>query len=314
MKKGNSITIFTLLLSLLLVSSRPAAAGETLIGVVMTGNTPYYSDMHQAFSAALDSIMPSGKKARIILQRPFPDPIALSNAARKLIAADVDLIVTYGSPATLAVLHERSRIPVVYAGVYDPATLTIAGKNVTGCGYRVPLSSLLRYLKSLKKLSTLSVVYCSNEEDSVRQAGELLKLTKQQNIGLNRINIKTSAELEKIISTISGDAAFITGSSIISLGLKDILAVLKKNSIPSVSPLPDKKELGVIITLYQAPAELGEKAAEMVAKILLLGKKPRDIKPEVFRNTELVFNLREARDMGVKIPINLVAEAIKVIK
>ena len=77
-------------------------------------------------------------------------------------------------------------IPVVYAGVYDPDNADITGKNVTGCGFRVPLSSLLRYFKRLREIDTLSVVYSGMEEDSVRQRDELQALAGQQNIQVNR--------------------------------------------------------------------------------------------------------------------------------
>lgn len=314
MKRKLSIAVFSLLLfCAFLYHETSAAAEELLIGVVMTGNTSYYGAMHEAFADSLKGKTLDGKQIKIILQRPFPDSIALSNAARKLIAANVDFIVSYGSPSTLAVMQEKSGIPLVYAGVYDPEPLQIAEAGVTGCGYKVPLSSLLRHLRSLKQVSILSVAYSSLEEDSVRQLNEISALATEQGVALQKINIRYPKDLINIAPEMIGDALFITGSAIVSELLDPLLLVFREHGQPSVGIFPDVKESGVVITLYQSPKEQGEKAAEMIHK-LMLGQQPNSVKREILRDTELVFNIREAKSLGINPPINLISESTQVIK
>jgi putative ABC transport system substrate-binding protein len=48
--------------------------------------------------------------------------------AAKLVAVGSDVIVSYGAPATLAVMNETSDMPIVFAGVYDPQSVGITGK------------------------------------------------------------------------------------------------------------------------------------------------------------------------------------------
>jgi ABC-type uncharacterized transport system substrate-binding protein len=314
LKRKLSIAVFSLLLfCAFLYHETSAAAEELLIGVVMTGNTSYYGAMHEAFADSLKGKTLDGKQIKIILQRPFPDSIALSNAARKLIAANVDFIVSYGSPSTLAVMQEKSGIPLVYAGVYDPEPLQIAEAGVTGCGYKVPLSSLLRHLRSLKQVSILSVAYSSLEEDSVRQLNEISALATEQGVALQKINIRYPKDLINIAPEMIGDALFITGSAIVSELLDPLLLVFREHGQPSVGIFPDVKESGVVITLYQSPKEQGEKAAEMIHK-LMLGQQPNSVKREILRDTELVFNIREAKSLGINPPINLISESTQVIK
>jgi len=68
----------------------------------------------------------------------FPDLIA------ELIAADVDVIVTAGTPATLAVQKATSTVPVVMAAVGDPVATGIVpnlarpGGNITGLSAIAP--------------------------------------------------------------------------------------------------------------------------------------------------------------------------------
>lgn len=302
----------TILLALLLGVLLPVSAwSKTVVGVMMPGNSPYFQEIHKAFTTTLAAKLPSATGFEIIIQKPYPDAIALSNAARKLLAAEPDLIITYGTSATLSVLNEKSLPPLIYGGVYDPLTAQLKGPKVTGCGFKIPLTSLLRYLRELKKIETLDVLYCSLEADSVGQLNELAELAKEQQLALNQINLKSREDLNK--ATLKGDALFLTGSGIAASMLDEILALAKGRQQPSASVFPDRDEAGITIALYHDPLAQGRKIAE-IAALVIAGRSPAEIKVESLRNTELMFNLKEAKNIGVKIPFQLVAEASKVIK
>lgn len=311
------ITLHRSLLRLLFIvlfalAVTPDAHAEKQIGVIMTGDIPYYWSIHEALVAELKSRFGPNEKVGIILQRPFPNPMSWTNAARKLIAYDVDLIVTYGMPATQAVLHEKSPIPLVYAGLYEPDSVVVAGSNMTGCGFKIPLSSIIRYFKRLKPLQTLGIVFSSVEEDSVRQYKTMNELLEQQDIKALEIDLRTRADLD-LLKTKQLDAVFITGSSLAHLWLDDILAILNKEQIPAADIFPDDSGAGVLMTLGQSPSAQGQMAAEMAAKIIH-GAKATSIAPHVFRDTELVFNLLTARHLGITFPIQMMLEATKVIQ
>lgn len=289
------------------------SAGKVLIGVIMTANISYYDTMHQAFVANLQKTLPPGEEVQFILQRPFPDPIAWSNAARKLIAVEVDLIVSYGAPATHSVLFEKSKIPVVYAGVYEPEAAEIKSQYVTGCGYRVPLSSLLRYFKRIKDVNKLLAVYSSTEEDSVRQMNELASLAKEQKIELTWVDIRSQGDVKKLKKVGRGDAVYITGSSLAHTWMEDILFLLDEKKVPAVDIFPDPIEMGLLITLFHPPELQGEAAAKMALKIIG-GEKAENITPQLLRETELVLNLVKARALDITLPLQLMVEATRVIK
>jgi len=305
--------LLTFLFSVLFVlAAAPDSHAEKRIGVIMTGDVPYYGAIHEAFVAELNSRFAGGEKIEIILQRPFPNALSWSNAARKLIAFDVDLIVAYGSPAAQAVIHEKSSIPLVYAGLYEPEQAEVSGKNVTGCGFKIPLSSIVRYFKRLKTISTLGIVFSGVEEDSVRQGKTMKELAEQQNIKTLEIDIRSRADLEKLKAQ-KTDAIFMTGGSLTHLWLDDILSILRKEKIPAADIFPDDSESGVLMTLYQPVHSQGQMAAEMASKILL-GEKPENIAPHTYRDTELVFNLIAARHLGIVFPIPLLIEATRVVQ
>lgn len=301
-----------LLAALFVLAAASAVHAEKRIGVIMSGDISYYETIHKSFVATLTQKFAGSEKIEIILQKPFPNPISWSNAARKLIAFDMDLIVTYGSPATLAFIDEKSRIPMVYAGVYEPNHASTNVKNVTGCGFKVPLSSILRYFKRLKTIHTLGIVLNSGEEDSLRQYETMRALSAEQNVKTLKIDLRSQSDLDKL-QTIQADAVFITGSSLAHLWLEEIVTILDKKQVPVADIFSDDTETGVLMTLYQPPHSQGEIAAEM-ARQILQGAKPGDIAPHTSRDTELVFNLIEARHLGLNFPIQLLIEATRVIE
>ncbi len=201
-----------------------------------------------------------------------------------------------------------------YRTIYSPSgSRPRISRFISSCGFKVPLTSILRYLRSLKQISTLSVIYNSLAEDSVRQADELQSLAREQHIHLTKINIKSHRDIEKLEFIVDDGTFFITGSAIVSSFTGDIIPILQNKMSPSAGIFPDQAAAGVTLALYQPPAEQGKKAAEMAAKILL-GTPPKDIAPIVLRDTELVVNLRAAQKIDINFPIHLIVEATKVIR
>ncbi|MGV1099087.1 ABC transporter substrate-binding protein [Thiovibrio sp. JS02] len=294
------------------LAAAPDLHAEKRIGVIMTGDVSYYGAIHETFVSELSQRIAGNEKIEFILQKPFPNPISWSNAARKLIAFDVDLIVTYGAPATLAVIHEKSRIPVLFAGYYEPEQTVAADGNVTGCGFKIPMSSIMRYFKQLKAVKTLGIVFSSVEEDSVRQFETVRSLAAQQNIMAVKIDIRSREDLD-MLKPMKPDAVLITGSSLVHLWLADILAILQKEQIPAADIFPYDSDSGMLMTLFHPPRSQGQLAAEMAARILR-GEKAANLSPQTLRDTELVFNLVEARQLGITFPIHLLIEATRVVQ
>ncbi|MBI5188585.1 MAG: ABC transporter substrate-binding protein [Nitrospirae bacterium] len=278
----------------------------------MTGNIPYYNEMHHAFVSKLQR-EGYADNVKIIIQKPYPDPISWSNAVRKLVAADVDLIVTYGAPATLSAVRERIKIPIVYSGVYEPIAKGIKSKNVTGISFRVPVSSLIRYLRGVTTVSSLGVIYNEAEEDSVHQLMELMRLSEQYGFEVEKIRLKRPEDANRMLSYKKTDAIFITSSSLVNMAADSIINIAKANRVPTVSLLSGTTGSEAIITLSVKPGEQGEKAAEKVIKILN-GIPAERIQAESSRGTELIFNMKEANAMGLRLSMDLITEATRIIK
>ncbi len=293
------------------VFSSPCFSAENTIGVIMPGNLPYYQEVHQAFMAQLEREGISAVKT-VLVQKPYPDAISLSNAARKLIAADVSVIVAYGAPAALSVANERTRMPLVYAAAYESYMSQNSISNSTGINIKLSLSSLLRYIRGLTQISTLGVVYSGNEQDSLFQFREISKIAGQYGIRIEGINLKRHQEAKEKLDGLKIDAVLITGSAVGHLALPAISEITRERKIPLGSFLLGR-DSHPVVALGANPVEQGIKAAEK-ARNILEGVSPKKIRVETARDVELIFNLREANSMGWNLPMELVTEATNLIK
>ncbi len=67
-----------------------------------------------------------------------------------------------------------------------------------------------------------------------------------------------------------------------------------------------------MITLVSDPEEQGRLLANQLKEILQ-GKAPQDVPPVCCRKIELVYNVKDANRMGLKISMDLITEATKLI-
>lgn len=299
--------------AILLLGATSATAGDKTIGVVLSGNIGYYQDVHRAFTNGLAKEGFDKRKVDTLLQMPAPDPLSWTNAVRKLIVADVNVLVTYGGAAAALSIKETKSLPIVYAGVYDPAGIGVSARNITGISSKVPLTSLLKYAKKLVHFSKLAVVYNELEPDSVKQVEELSALEGQHGFQTVKIAVKRVDDAKALTFTGKADVVLISTSAVANEALDAIVKAAHGAKIPTLSQMGGAGDRGVILTLAPSAAEQGEAAARMAAK-LLSGENPAAIAPEVPKLIELVLNLKEAATFGLKPPVDLITDSTRVIK
>jgi putative ABC transport system substrate-binding protein len=302
-----------MLLAVLALFAAPAQAADKTVGVVMSGNVGYYQEVHRAFVGALAKEGFDHRMVDTLLQMPSPDPLSWTNAARKLVVAEVNVLVTYGAPASLAAIKETKSIPLAYAGVYDPAAVGVSAKNVTGISSKVPMTSLLKYLKKMMPFTRLAVVYNELEPDSARQADELVQLESQYGFQTVRMPVKRADEARKLVFAGKADAVLISVSAAVNEALESVVKTAHAAKVPTISQLGGTAEHGVILSIAPSATEQGETAARQAAR-LLRGETPAGIPAEVPKLVELVVNLKEAGAIGIKVPFDLITDATRVIK
>jgi len=299
-----------LLFCLFLSAGVSASAADKTIGVVMTGNIPYYRDIHKAFTEGLAAEGLAPGSFEIIQQTPNPEPMSWTNAARKLVAVGADVIVSYGAPATLIVLGETSEVPVVFAGVFDPQTIGVLGKNATGVSSKIPVASLLKNFKSIAPFSNLGIVYSESEKDTVIQANEAKQMEGTFSFRAVKFNVKKPEDVAKIANV---DALFLTTGCAAMHCVNNILGIARKAKIPTATTIGGGESSGIVLTIAANPQEQGREAAKMVARVIK-GTKPAAIPFQQPKKIDMIINLKEANELGLKVPFDLLTSATRVIK
>jgi putative ABC transport system substrate-binding protein len=297
-------------LLLSMVMSGLSLASEKMVGVLMTGNVPYYREVHKAFTQTLASEGFAPGRVTVVMQSPNPEPMSWRNAARKLIAIGSDIIVSYGAPATLTALGETSDIPVIFAAVFDPAAVGISARNATGISSEVSVTGLIKNLKSISNFSTLGVIYNEDEKDTVIQANEVRQLERTYGFRSVRFNIRRTEDTPKIARV---DALFLTTSCSAMYCVNNIVSIARRGRMATASTIGGGENNGLILTMEANPAEQGAEAALLVAKILR-GAKPSSLPVLQPKKVDLILNLREAASLGLTVPVDLLNAATKVIK
>jgi putative ABC transport system substrate-binding protein len=92
-----------------------------------------------AFTQALADLgWTDGRNVRVDLRRHGGDNNRIRALAQELVGLQPDIILTYATPATVAVQRETQTIPIVFAGVTDPVAQRIVARldrpsgNITG--------------------------------------------------------------------------------------------------------------------------------------------------------------------------------------
>ncbi len=298
--------LILLLISFVSFIKESHAIEKRTIGVILPSNVTYYEEIHTHFLKKMEATIVA-RQIDFLIQKPFPDPIALSNAARKLIAHNVDIIFCYGTEATIATLKERPDQPVIYVAGYTPALERYRTKNSTGVEFKTPISSITRYLNSMKEIKTLGVVYNPLESDSLYQLDEIMRCCPFYKMTVIKLIIKRPSDIRQVLENINVDALIFTTSSIANIALSNF----REYRIPVASLLP-RRDAKPVISLYPSPKKQAEKAAAIIQAVLK-GKKPHEIARDSGADMELIFNLGEAQRMGLRIPADLLTEATEVI-
>jgi putative ABC transport system substrate-binding protein len=243
----------------------------------------------------------------------------------ELLAAKVDVIVTAGTPAALAVKGVTSSTPCVMVAVGDPvgtkliASLARPGGNLTGLSSVAPdlegkRLELLRDI--LPNLSHVAVFLNSSNlfhETGVRQAREAAQSLR---IKLQFLDVRKAEELDGAFAAITKEqpeAVLIFADRVFLHNRTRIIDFIAKSRLPSVNAYRELVEAGGLMSFGPSYGDMHRRAAQYVHKILK-GAKPADLPVEQPVKFELFVNVKAAKALGITVPPTLLARADEVIE
>jgi ABC-type uncharacterized transport system substrate-binding protein len=275
------------------------------VGVILTQGVAFYSEMHEAL---VKKVSKKRGDVKFLVQRPYPDPISWNNAIRKLQAAEVSAVVTYGGAPTYAAAKERLKVPVVFAGLYKPAAAGIKAANFGGAQSDIQVTSVVPYIKELNNASVIGVIYNSWEEDSARQFADLRDYLLRNGYKVQGFNLQRPGDISVILAGSRVDALVVTSSATAASAYQTLLNIAGSLKIPVASLLFDGQKAAVI-TYSADPEEQGEMAAGILLDSLRSSRPARaDSKKAI-----LTYNFKRGSELGLRVSFGLVMNATEVI-
>ena len=246
--------------------------------------------------------------------------------AADLVRLKVDLIVVTGPNAGLAAKNATATIPIVMANAGDPvgaglvASLARPGGNVTGLSGLTPElnSKRLEILKdAIPKLSRVGLLRQPRGVLGDLQLGELRPAAVA--LKLNLEEIETQADPKGLESAFQiakqkrVDAIMPTTATRFFAARKRIVELAGKYRLPAVYPQKEFVDEGGLMSYGADYVDLYRRAAGYVDKIFK-GAKPADLPVQQATKFEFVINLKAAKQIGLTIPVEVLAKANQVIK
>ncbi len=298
----------------------PAASHSTVIGIVYPECCTAYDTAVKALKTELARGGFGAGDAEIYEQKPSADPMSWSNAFRKFVGVDADLIVVFGDDMLEVACREKTRIPILFGFVGDPErfkcikAMDSPGGNVTGVGSRALLFTLLDSAGKVKGCSSLGVFDLEGDPVSAAHLREIEGLAGE--LGA-RVTPISSPRREDLATALEGapppDLLFLPSFAVGTAGFAAILNAASNRRIPTVSLRPSEAGQDILLSLHPNPDEQGKLMGEMAVR-LLKGESPGKMKIQNPRNIEFVVDMGTARKLGLKVPMSVLETATSVRK
>ncbi|MGH8068121.1 MAG: ABC transporter substrate-binding protein [Candidatus Entotheonellia bacterium] len=323
---GVFVTFALTILVAPLAAKAQQAGGTVTIGYLGNSSPSLESDLVEAFREGLRQLgYVEGQNLVIRYQWAEGQQERHAGLARELVRLKPDIILTAGTPGTLAAKQATQSIPIVTAIAGDPvaaglvSSLAKPGGNVTG------LSTLAAELEG-KRLELLKqavpklsrVVALLNPANpfttiawkATQPAAEALGLQLQP------VEVRGPNDLDRALATIKTarpDGLIVVPDRFLLTYRASIVQFMAEHRLPGMFPFREFVQEGGLLAYGPDYTDMYRLAATYVAKILR-GAKPADLPMEQPTKFELVINLKTAQALGLTIPPTLLFQADEVIQ
>jgi putative ABC transport system substrate-binding protein len=309
------------------LSARAQHAAMPLIGFLNSSSSDADGERVRAYRQGLSETgYVEGRNVTIEYRWADGQNDRLPSMAVDLVRRGANVLVTGGTPATLAAKAATATVPIVFILSTDPveaglvASLNRPGGNVTGVtGLNVELApkkvELLHEL--LPSATTLALLVNPTNpiaaESQSRSVG-----TAAQTLGLHVhiLHSSTERDFDSVFARLAQirAGALIIGSDLFFTSRSGRLAALGlRHAVPSIYQFREFAHAGGLMSYGGSITDWGHQAGIQTGRILA-GVKPADLPVHQATKLELFINLKTAKALGLEVPATLLARADEVVE
>jgi putative ABC transport system substrate-binding protein len=245
--------------------------------------------------------------------------------AVELVQLKVDIIVTETTPAAQAAKKATTAIPIVMVlsgdavGAGLAASLARPGANITGLTF-IGTDLGGKWVELLKEMSprTSRLAYLANPElpPEALVFKAMQPVARGLGMTIKSVHARSQNDFKRAFHEMKQarvDGLVVSPNVVYVQNRKLIVDLAAQQRLPAIYGRSDFVDAGGLASYGTSFPDLYRRAAIFVDKILK-GAKPADLPVEQPTKFEFVINLKTAKQIGVKIPPNVLARADKVIK
>ena len=246
----------------------------------------------------------------------------LPSLAAELVALNVDIIVTHGSPGSRAAKQATGRIPIVIAVIGDPianglvASLSRPGGNITGLVLQ-EFETTIKWFELLKqvvpkgsRLGLLDVPGIEQTETAIAVAAKEDNAARSLGLDIQRVTVREPNDLHQafaVLAQLPVHALVVPNTSLLNPLGAQIAELAAKYRLPTIGSSVFARA-GGLLGYGPDGADMYRRAAGFV-DMILKGARPADLPMEGPPKFELMVNLKTAQTLGVTIPASILARA-----
>jgi len=248
----------------------------------------------------------------------------LPGIVKELIGSGAAILVTGGTPATLAAKRATATIPIVLVGVDDPVALGVVASlaqprgNATGLSLSSSevIGTRLQLLQELVPRLRRVAVIVRGDPGIEQKLQDIRAITAQMKIEPLMLQATTGTALELAFARLRierCEAVYVASGPLGPAKRAQLIALAAESLLPAIYSFRVFPLDGGLMSFGADYRDLFRRAAGFVDKILK-GTKPADLPVEPPRKFDLTVNLKTASGLGLAIPPTLIARADEVIE
>jgi putative ABC transport system substrate-binding protein len=308
-------------------TARAQQAGTPVIGFLNSSSSDAEGDRVRAYRRGLSETgYVEGRNVTIEYRWADGRNDRLPALAADLVARGVNVIVTGGTPATLAAKAATATIPIVFILSTDPveaglvASLNRPGGNLTGItALNVELAPKKHELmhELLPAVTVMGLlVNPTNAVAAERETRDLQAAARALGLQLHVLHASTERDFETVFARLVQlrAGALVIGSDLFFTSRSERLAALTvRHAVPSIYQFREFPTAGGLMSYGGSITDWGHLGGIHTGRILA-GAKPADLPVQQVTKVELVINMKTAKALGLTFPITLLGRADEVIE
>jgi putative tryptophan/tyrosine transport system substrate-binding protein len=245
--------------------------------------------------------------------------------AADLVRRKVDVIVTSSTRASKAVKNATSTIPIVMAAAADPVgaglitSLAHPGGNVTGLSMRSPDLSGKR-LQLLKEVAPrvrhVGVLWNPANDGNAVTLQDTQAVANSMALKVQSIELRNPEDFDRGLQGLTktrADAFAVLRDPVVNNATDTLVKFASKNRLPAIYESKEIVLAGGLMSYAPNHEDLYRRAAYFVHRIVT-GTRPAELPVERPMRAEFVINLKAAKEIGLRIPNEVLQRADKVLR